>query len=135
MTASFGRGAGRVPQFGDVDPLGPFLRRAFLEDGLLVDALDEPLQDHGPTGHTAQGAVGDRKVVLDQVEFGVAGPPVLIGKDHLVGMGDLNLASAHVQRHRSHGFMLIRESFPAAVRRPSHSVKACLISSICLVRR
>ena len=31
--------------------------------------------------------------------------------------------------------MLIRENFPAAVRRPSHSVKACLISSICLGRR
>src|SRR6202012_2175782 len=61
----FGRGTGGVAQFGDVDPVGPFLRRAFLKDGLLVDALDEPLQDHGSAGHPAQGAVGDREVVLD----------------------------------------------------------------------
>src|SRR6185437_7812483 len=120
----FRRSAARISKFGDVDPVGPLFRRALLEHGLLIDALDEAFQDHRPTGDSAQRAVGDRQVVVDQVELGVAGLTIAIRKDHLVGMGDLNPASAHVQRHRSHGLMLIRENFPAAVRRTSHSVKA-----------
>ena len=93
----FGGRASRVTQFGDVDPVGPFLRRAFLEDGLLLDAFDESLQDHRTIGHPAQGTVGDGQVVPDQVQFGVAGSPVLTGEDHLVRMGDCDLSSAHLQ--------------------------------------
>ena len=92
-----GRGAGRVAQLGDVDPVGPFCRRSLLEDRLLVDALDEPFQDHRAAGHAAQRTVGDGQVVADQVELGVAGSPVLTGEDHLVRMGDGDLASGHVQ--------------------------------------
>ena len=92
----FGRGASRVTQFGDVDPVGPLLRGALLEDGFLVDPLDEPLEDHRPPGHSAQGAVGDGQVVVDQVELGEAGLPVRVWEDHLVGVGDLDLASADV---------------------------------------
>ena len=67
-----GRGAGRVLQLGDVDEVRPLLGRPLLEDGLLGDALDEPLEDHRPVPHSAQRALGDGEVVVDQVELGDA---------------------------------------------------------------
>ena len=92
-----GRGAGCVAQLDDVDPAGPFCRRSFLKDRLLVDALDEPFQDHRAPRHAPQCTVSDGQVVADQVQFGVAGSSVLTGEDHLVGVGDLDRASVHVQ--------------------------------------
>ena len=56
-----GRRARRVLQLGDIDAVGPFLRGALLEHGLLGDALDEPLEDHRPVGHAAQRSVGDAR--------------------------------------------------------------------------
>ena len=91
------RGAGCVAQLGDVHPVGPFCGGTLLEDRLLLDALDEAFQDHRPSSHAQQGTVGDREVVADQIQFGVAGVPVVTGKNHLVRVGDLDLVFAHVQ--------------------------------------
>ena len=41
-----GRGARRVLELGDVDEVRPLLRGPFLEDRLLLDALDEAFEDH-----------------------------------------------------------------------------------------
>ena len=76
---------------------GPFFRRSLLKDRLLVDALDEPFQDHRAPGDAAQRTVGDGQVVADQVQFGVAGSPALTGKTTLSGWVTVDLASAHVQ--------------------------------------
>ena len=76
---------------------GRFAGARFWKIASCVDALDEPFQDHRAPGDAAQRTVGDGQVVADQVEFGVAGSPVLTWKDHLVGMGDLDLVSAHLQ--------------------------------------
>ena len=53
-----------VLQLGDIDVVGTvLLGGALLEDGLLGDALDEPLENHRPVGYSAQRARGDCKVV------------------------------------------------------------------------
>ena len=111
MTASLAEVPRGVPQLGDVHPVRPLLRCALLKDRLVLDALDEPLQDHRAPGHAAQGAVGDGQVVVDQVQLGVAGPALVTGKDHFVRVGDFDLASAHVQCHRPHGSMVIPGGF------------------------
>jgi hypothetical protein len=102
-----GRCARGVLQFGDVDEIRPLLGCALLEDSFFGDALDEPLEDHRPVLHTAQGTAGDSEVVVDQVEFRDAD----IGENDLVRVGDGHLPTAHVQRHGSgHIVMVISPS-------------------------
>ena len=68
-----GRPAGREGQRGGPDPVGRVLRCPLLEERLARGAVDEPLQGHRPAAGPAQRAVRDGKVVVDQVELGVAG--------------------------------------------------------------
>ena len=58
---------------GGPDPLGPVLGRPLLEERLARGAVDEPLERHRPAAGAAQRPVGDREVVLDEVELRVAG--------------------------------------------------------------
>jgi hypothetical protein len=55
-----------------------------LEEGLLIDALDEALQDHRTAADSAQGSFGNFHVVLDQIQLCVAAG----WKDQLVWVGD-----------------------------------------------
>ena len=65
--------AGREGQGRRPDELGHVLRRPLLEERLPGGAVDEPLERHRPPAGAAQRPVGDRQVVLDEVELGVAG--------------------------------------------------------------
>jgi hypothetical protein len=88
------RGARGVLEFGDLDEVRALLRRSLLKDRFLGDALDEAFQDHRPTMDAAQRAVGDREVVIDQIELRDA----QIVEHHLVRMCDGQLATVHLQR-------------------------------------
>ena len=98
-----GRGARRVLELGNGDEVGPVRRRTLLENRLLPDALDEPLEDHRSIPHAAQRPVGHRRVVLHQVQLG---QPDLV-EDHLVGVGDGHLRSTDLERLASrHSFIV-----------------------------
>ncbi len=89
----FRRVAGGVVQGRGVDPLGPLLGRALLEERLLRDALHEALQHHRPSGGAAQGAVGHAQVVAHEVELREPG----LGEHHLVGVADPHLATVDLE--------------------------------------
>ena len=89
----FGRIARRVVQRRGLDPFGPLLGRALLEERLLRDALHEPLEHHRPAADAAQRAVGDGEVVVHEVELGDAG----LGEHDLVGVRDAHLAAVDLQ--------------------------------------
>ena len=63
---------GREGQRRGPDELGQVLRRPLLEERLAGGAVDEALERHRPAAGAAQRALGDRQVVLDEVELGVA---------------------------------------------------------------
>ena len=63
---------------------GPVLRRPLLEEGLVVDAVDEALERHRPAADAGQRAVGDGQEVAHEVELRVAG----LREVDLVGVGD-----------------------------------------------
>ncbi len=103
----FGRRARRVLELGDVDVVGSLLRRPLLEDGLLADALDEPLEDHRPAATPRSAPSATRQVVVDEVAFRDPG----LRENDLVRVGDLHLLSVHVQRQGSgHIVMVITPS-------------------------
>ena len=68
-----GRPAAREGQLGRVQPLGRVVRRPLLEERLLGDAVDEPLERHRAAADAGQRAVGHGRVVADDVALGVAG--------------------------------------------------------------
>jgi hypothetical protein len=106
-----GGGAGGVLQGDRVDPVGPLLRRPLLEERLLVEPFDEPLEDHRAAGDPAQRAVGYGQVVGDQVELGQAE----LDEHHLVGVGDRHLAAGDVEDDRlglGHALSLDRDRRP-----------------------
>ena len=65
--------AGREGQGRGPDELGQVLRRPLLEERLARGPIDEALEGHRPATGAAQGALGDRLVVGDEVQLGVAG--------------------------------------------------------------
>ena len=61
--------AGREHQGCDAHPVGPVVRRALLEERLLLDAIDEALERHRATADADQRAVGDGDVVAHEVQL------------------------------------------------------------------
>ena len=55
-----------------LDPLGPMLRAALLEEPLGSDAVGEALQRDAPPGEVRQHRVGDARVVVDHLALGEA---------------------------------------------------------------
>ena len=85
--------AGREGQLGGADPVGRVVRRPLLEERLLGDAVDEALEGHRPAADAGQRAVGDRKVVVDEVELRVSG----VREVDLLRVGDRDLATADLE--------------------------------------
>ena len=85
---------GGKAQLDRLDPVGPRLRRALLEEEVAVGAVHEALERHRTAAGAAQRAVGHGQVVVDQVELGVAA----LGEEDLVGVGDRDLAAGDGQR-------------------------------------
>ena len=79
--------AGRERQGRGPDEVGQVLGRALLEEGLSGGAVDEPLQRHRPVTGAAQRPVGDRQVVVHEIELRVAGRREV----DLPGVGDRHL--------------------------------------------
>ena len=67
--------ARRERQLGGPDPVGRVVGRPLLEERLLGDPVDEPLERHRPAADAGQRPVGDGEVVLDEVELRVARRP------------------------------------------------------------
>ena len=93
--------AGREGQLSGPDPVGRVVRCPLLEERLLGDPVDESLEGHRAAADAGQRAVGDSKVVLDQVELRVPG----VREVHLLRVGDRHLATADLEdllgrRHR-----------------------------------
>ena len=92
----------REPQLDGVDPGWAGLRRALLEEELALGSVDEPLQRHRSTRHTAQRTVRDGDVVANQIGLGVAG----VRKEHLLRVADRDLLAGqlqHLGRSWGHG--------------------------------
>ena len=96
-----GRPTRRERQRRDAHPLGPVVGRPLLEERLLVDPVDEPLERHRPAADARQRPVGDGDEVGHHVELGVAG----LGEVDLVGVRDRDLAAADLEHllARRHG--------------------------------
>ena len=73
----------------------------FWKNGLTLGAVDEALERHRPAARPAQGAVGDREVVRDEVELRVAG----FREVDLVRVGDRDLAAADLEELLSGGMV------------------------------
>ena len=102
-----------------VDPLGPLLGRALLEERLLRDALHEALQHHRPPAGAAEGAVGHAQVVPHEVELGEPG----LGEHDLVGVADAHLATIDLEElgvvlGGTHSFTLGRPAAEWEMRHP-----------------
>ena len=67
-----------------LDPLGTRRRRAFLEEGLPLGPIDEPLESHGATRDPTQRSFSDCHVIANQIELGVAA----LREENLVGIAD-----------------------------------------------
>ena len=89
-TTSSARAARRKLQRHDVDPRRPRLGRALLEEELAVDAVRIAHEHVRPAARAAQRAVGDREVVVHEIEFRVPGAR----EEHLLRVGDRHLAPA-----------------------------------------
>ncbi|SHT56184.1 Uncharacterised protein [Mycobacteroides abscessus subsp. abscessus] len=88
-----GGGPARIVQLGRGDPIRALFRHALLKHRLLRDALDEPLQDHGPVAYPAQRSLCDIEVVVDQVALGDA----RVGKNHFIRVRDGDIAPRDLQ--------------------------------------
>ena len=88
-----GRPARRERQRRDAHPLGPVVGRPLLEERLLVDPVDEPLERHRPSPNAGQRAVGDGEEVAHDVELRVARH----GEVDLVGVRDRDLPPADLE--------------------------------------
>jgi hypothetical protein len=88
----------------DPQPLRSVVRRPLLEERLLRDPIDEALQGHRPAAGSAQGTVGHRQVVVDQVHLGVS----RVGEVDLVRVRDRDVAVADLEDFLAggHGAML-----------------------------
>jgi len=88
-----GGAAGGEAQLDGLDPFRPRLGRALLKEGLAAGALDEALERHRPPVDPANRALGDGRVVVDELELGVPG----LGKEDLARVGDDDLAAPDLQ--------------------------------------
>ena len=84
-----GAAARRKAQRDDLGPGRPRFGRALLVEEFALDAVRIADEDVGASAGRAQGAVGDREVVADEIQLGVAG----VGKEHLRGVGDRHFAA------------------------------------------
>ena len=91
----------RERQLRGPDPVRAVVRGALLEERLAGGAVDEALQRHRPAADPAQRPVGDREVVLDEVELRVAG----LREVDLGRVRDRDLAAADLEDllRRRHG--------------------------------
>ena len=78
-----------------LQPLGHFLRHPLLPDRLLHDPVDEALHHGRPPAQVDQRRLGDRQVVLDDVELRPAG----LGEVDLARVGEPHLATVDLE-HR-----------------------------------
>jgi hypothetical protein len=105
------RRAGGVLELDHVHEVGAVLRRTLLEERLLADSLDEPLEHHRAAADATQRSVGHREVVPDEVELGQAE----LVEDDLVRVGDRDLVPGHLERSRHRHAITLR-------RTPRHQV-------------
>ena len=89
-----GRAPRRKRQRHRAQPRRPLVGRALLVERLALGAVDEALEHDRPIADAAERAVRDRQVVANQVQLGELR---LLRKIGLAGMGDADLAPAHVQ--------------------------------------
>jgi hypothetical protein len=68
-----GRAPRREGQLGGPDPVGRVVGGPLLEERLLRDPVDEPLEGHRPAAGTAERPVRHGEVVRDEVHLRVAG--------------------------------------------------------------
>ena len=106
-----GRPARRERELRRPDPVGRVVRRALLEERLLGDPIDEPLEGHRAAADTGQRPVGDGEVVLDEVQLRVPG----VREVHLLRVGDRDLVAADLEDllGRRHGDTIPLDSHPA----------------------
>src|SRR5262249_41635419 len=83
----------RKGELDSLDPLGSMLGSALLEEGLALGTVHVTLEHDWSSGDAAQRPLGDRGIVLHEVELGVTG----LGKEDLVGVGDHDLAAGNRQ--------------------------------------
>ena len=97
--------AGRERDPGRLDPFGTLLGDALLVDLLARDPVRKPPQLGGPLAERADDSLADREVVVDEVALRVPG----VGKQHLVGVRDLDGAPADLQldERRGHAMTLL----------------------------
>src|SRR6185436_15595176 len=65
--------AGWELQRDHLDPVGPRIRRALLVEELLAQSVRIPHQDVRTAAGAAERALGDGKVIVHEIELGVAG--------------------------------------------------------------
>ena len=104
-----GRAAGGKAQGDDLDPVRPLLGRALLVEELAVDSVGVADEHVRAAARSAQGALGHRQVVADDLELGDAG----LGKVDLARVRDRDLAAAHLEDHP-----LPVARHPTSIRRP-----------------
>ena len=91
------RGATRGKgEFDRRDERGQRCGGAFLEEELAAGAVRKALERHRPIPHPAQGPVGDREVVVHEVQLGDPG----IRKEELGGVADGHLLPVDLERDR-----------------------------------
>src|SRR5688572_2205346 len=84
---------------GDPQPVGCALGDGFLEESLFADAFVEAFHGHRATAQVWQHERGDHLVIRRHLSLGDA----VVGKEHLLGMGD------HDRSHvTSRGFRSLR---------------------------
>ena len=88
-----GGAPGRERQRGGPDPVGRVVRRALLEERLLLGPVDEALERHRPAAHPDERPVGDGEEVADEVQLRVAG----LREVELVRVADRDLAAADLE--------------------------------------
>ena len=88
-----GGAPGRERQLGGPDPVGRVVRRPLLEERLLGDAIDEPLEGHRPATDAGQRPFGDGQVEVDDIELGEA----RVGEVDLLRVRDRDLAAADLE--------------------------------------
>ena len=85
-----------VLTIGRAQPRRRVVGHALLEERVAARAVREALHQHGPSAHRAHDRLGDREVVVDEVELGLA--PLL--EEHLARARDADVVAVDLELDR-----------------------------------
>jgi hypothetical protein len=88
-----GRASGGEAELDGLDPVGVILGRAFLKKRLLIRTVHVAFEHERPARDAAKSAIGDRGVILHEIQLRVAG----LRKKDFVGVGDHDFAAGGLE--------------------------------------